>query len=139
MRRPIAILALLAATAWSGETNLVPVVHPDSQVQSITRTDLRRILHAEKRTWEDGQPIKLVLPSEKAEGFETFLRQHYEMDARSLHKLWTLKLYRNEIPSLPTSTTHGVAINIVKRRPGAIAFVPESMVGEDVVVLRVTR
>lgn len=114
------------------------VVHPDTPVEGLTFSELRRIFRGEQQFWPDRSRITLLVRAPVAFEREFVLDRIYEMTEDEFRQYWIAKMFRAEVPSGPKIVySTEMARDLVTAIPGAIAFMPASEVGPGVKVLRI--
>lgn len=132
--RRLLLLALLIAgvSPAAGQQVFVAIASPDVPVSEVSSEELRDIFLLNKRFWERGRPITVLLSEPSLESGSFLLDQIYRMDYSTLRRWILEKLYRGEIDLAPkVVATEDRAIRFVATGQGLIALVPLSALGED--------
>ncbi|MBA3845924.1 MAG: hypothetical protein H0X45_04695 [Planctomycetes bacterium] len=132
MRAARILVALLACAAWAAAE--VAVVHPGVSEQSLSADRLRDILLGRINTWADGKPIVLVLSDDPTTD-DAVRAASGRDDVRHLLRGWKRLVYSGAgaMPIVVDSVP--VAVERVRRTPGALALVAAQPAAEGVRVI----
>ena len=116
---------LIKVAAVADRLLVVVIVHKENKVADPTLKELRALLLLDRQFWPDGSRVVLIRrPTTSAEE-KTLLRELYSMTEDKLRKYWTGRLFRGEIPALPS---------IVRAGPAAVAAVSKDRQAISVVL-----
>jgi len=142
-RRALLVAALLAplavapASAQSDQAVAI-VVHPATDVDNLTFSQLRSIFRGEVQFWDDGRRVTLLMRAPAAAERSLVLDRIYVMDEDAFREYWIAKMFRAEVASGPKLVySADMARDLVTVIPGAITFVPVSDVSSDSKVVRI--
>ncbi len=141
MRAALALAGLLyalVAPAAAGEPDLVVVVHPSSQVTKLSASELEAIFTSVQRTWLDGKPVVAFnyAPQDP-------LRVHFErvvlrMTPEEVGRFWVDQRVRGAARPPRQVADPTLALRLVGKLPGSVAYLPANLVDSSVrVVARV--
>ncbi len=112
---------------------LVVITHPQSPIEELSAAQLKLIYLKQRRYW-DGvklEPINLAPNDELRRAFENNI---LKMSHSQLKNYWLKQHYRGLRPPYPVGSVQS-ALMFVQKVKGAIAYIPESQLREDVKVL----
>src|SRR5438093_930934 len=131
-----AVLAFAAAPSLAGD--IAVVVHPDVKVESMTFSDLRRVLLGNRQFWPSGQPVTLIVRAPVAAERTLLLRKVYGMTEAQFRQYWIAKVFRAEATAGPRIVVSNVeSVEMVGVLPGAIALVDADDIPAGLKILRV--
>lgn len=107
------------------------VVNKDTNVPSVTSAHLAKIFKGEVKKWPDGKNVMLVLHSSSPDEMVT-LEHLNKMSAAEVKALIV-----SHKDSIRTVGSDAEVIDAVASTPGAIGFVEERSINDQVVVIRV--
>ena len=109
------------------------VVHPETAVEEVSFTELRRIFRGEQQFWPEGFRITLLVRAPVASERDVVLNRIYRMTQDEYRQYWIAKVLRAEVaagPKIVYSTN--MARGLVSAIPGAITFMPANEVDSGV-------
>ena len=139
----VAFFGLAAASPASAQSEgggeaVAIVVHPETQAESLSFSELRRIFRGERQFWDDGRRVTLLVRAPAAAERALVLDRIYEMDEDEFREYWIAKMFRAEVAAGPKLVySADMARELVTVIPGAITFVPVSEVSSDSKVVRI--
>jgi hypothetical protein len=68
----------------------------------------------EKQFWPTGRRVSIILPTSGSPEMQVLLDKVYAMDAMSLKKEWSRKLFAGEIPAAPSAASSEKAAALVR-------------------------
>ena len=139
-----ALLALLTGNSLASEGSinspLAVIVANELEVDDLSYDDLQKILLGEKRTWAPRKPIIILLQPPLTSQRNYLIGRHMGMTEPQFKQYWISKLFRGEIASGPkVIVSTEMAINLVTKIPGSMAFLEYDDVPESVKVLSIDR
>jgi len=137
---PAALLlsGLTPSAAESQDRAVAIVVHPETEVENLTFTELKSIFRGERQFWDDGRRVTLLMRAPVAAERELVLDRIYEMDETDFREYWIGKMFRAEVSAGPKLVySADMARELVTVIPGAITFVPLADVSSDTKVVRI--
>lgn len=122
------LLLLLASLSFvasgSAQTgDIAVIVNPQNSVSNLSTTELRKIFAGQKRSWNGGGTVKLIV---RAQGSpeRTALLRLLGMSESDYRQYWTAQVVRGEADSEPvTIPSFGMVKEAVKIYPGIICLV----------------
>ena len=137
----VAIVAMVAsmrpARAETG-TDVAVVVHPDVGVDNLTIAALRRVVLGDREFWPASVRITLLLRAPVAHERDVILKDVCQMTEAQFRQHWIGKVFRADTALAPKiAYSNEMAIDLVSRVPGAIAFVNASQVGKGLKVVKI--
>lgn len=140
-RQRAAVLALLLAVAARaeapapGKDEIVVIVHASSAVRRLDSAELEAIFSSAQRTWADGSTVVAFSYAP-----EDLLRQQFDqtvlrMTPDQVSRFWVdqrVRADRRPPRQVPDAV---LAVRLVAKLPGSIAFVPATLVNKDVRVV----
>jgi len=131
-------LGATGAAAQEAGFAVAIVVHPETDVDDLTFSELRTIFRGERQFWDNGRRVTLLMRAPVAAEREMILRRIYQMDEAAFREYWIGKMFRAEVASGPKLVySADMARDLVTVIPGAITFVPASEVSAVTKVVRI--
>lgn len=122
--------------ARAGEVAVI--VNRENPVDDLTYDQLVKTFKQDKRHWNDGRPIYLIMQEAGSPEKELVLKKVFKMDQEELKKFWLTRIFRGEIPSFPKTLSSNAAVRrFVGQVAVAIGFIDASAADETVKVLRI--
>lgn len=118
----VAILILGLWTSLLAATDFVVIVHPDSSIKNISKSELERIFLSKTRSLPDGtraQPVEVVSRDLKSHFY------HYVADKSvvELRSYWATLIFTGLGKPPKQMQSRDALIEYVRTTPGAIAYV----------------
>jgi hypothetical protein len=135
----LAAAALLVAPLPAHASgDIAVVVNPDVKVESVTFTELRKILLGNRQFWPSGQPVTLIVRAPVAAERTFLLKKVYDMSEAQYRQYWIAKVFRAEATSGPRVVVSNVeSVELVSVLSGAIVLMDASDVPAGLKVLQV--
>lgn len=134
----LAAIAVLTGGATRAAAQVAIVVHPATDIESLTFAELREIFRGERQFWDDGRRVTLLVRAPVAAERRLVLERIYEMDEDEFREYWIGKMFRAEVAAGPKLVySADTARELVTVIPGAITFVPASEVSSESKVVRI--
>jgi ABC-type phosphate transport system substrate-binding protein len=129
----------LGAQATNTATNDVAVVvHPDTPVDNLSLSELRRLVLGDRGFWPASVRVTLLLRAPVAHERDVILRVVCQMTESQFRQHWIAKVFRADTAVAPKIVySSEMSIEMVARIPGAITFVDASRVGKNLKVLKI--
>ncbi len=125
-----------AQTARGGD--IAVVVNPDTPVNDLSLSEVRKVLLGERQYWNSKLPVTLLIRAPVARERDVVLRVIYQMSEAQFKQYWVAKIFRAEAASPPKIVySNDMQYELVTAIPGAIAFVDARAVRPGAKVLRV--
>ncbi len=134
----VALVLSAPAAGLAQSTTVAIVVHPDTPIEDLSLTQLRRIFLGEQQFWQGNSRITLLLRAPASAEREFVLDRIYKMNEGQFRQYWIAKLFRAEVASGPKIVySSEMALELVTAIRGAITFVQASAVLPGAKVVRV--
>ena len=140
----MAALALCLTIIWRVPiraqvgSDVAVIVHPDVPVSNLTLGELRRLVLGDREFWPASIRVVLLIRAPVAHERDVILKTVCQMSEAQFRQHWIAKVFRADAavaPKIVYSTE--MAIDFVRRTPGAITFVDPSEVPRTVKVLKI--
>jgi ABC-type phosphate transport system substrate-binding protein len=135
---PALLLALGSApgplNAGDGES-LAIVVNMGVMVSKLTASELEAIFTTSKRTWPDGSNVSVFSYAPDNEVRRTFDKAVLRMSADEVARFWIDQRVRGGAPPPRQVPEPSLAIRLVAKLPGSIAYIPQDLVSPNVKVV----
>ena len=132
------ILQYPSAAQTARGNDIAVVVHPDTPVNDLTLSEVRKVLLGERQYWNSKLPVVLLIRAPVARERDVVLRVVYQMSEAQFKQYWVAKIFRAEIASPPKIVySNDLQYDLVTAMPGAIAFVDARNLRSGLKVLRV--
>jgi hypothetical protein len=131
----LAVVGLTATHGFASDPPLVVIVHPDVEVKQLSDVELEAIFLTERRYWSGTRPIIPFNLPPRSEERTLFDRVALRMEPEAIARYWLDRRVRSGSPpprQAPDPLTVG---RLVAKLPGAIGYIPESLVTHEVRVL----
>jgi ABC-type phosphate transport system substrate-binding protein len=132
---------LFLGPSWSQTTrgaDIAVVVNPDTPVNDLSLSEVRRVLLGERQYWNSKLAVVLLIRAPVARERDVVLRVIYQMTEDQFKQYWIAKIFRAEAASPPKIVySNDMQYELVAAIPGAIAFVDAHNVRPGVKVLRI--
>lgn len=125
-RRVLVLAAALAAGSVPGAAadEYAVAVSGSIRVESVTFAQLQQMFRFQKRFWEAGRPIDVVLPATGSESREFLVRRVMRSTDGALHRVLVEKMYRGEMDTAPAEApSDREALRLLAGSRGAITLV----------------
>jgi ABC-type phosphate transport system substrate-binding protein len=133
-----AIFQWPSAAQTARGADIAVVVHPDTPVDDLSLTDVRKVLLGERQYWNSKLPVVLLIRAPVARERDVVLRVIYQMSESQFKQFWIAKIFRAEAASPPKIVySNDMEYELVAAMPGAIAFMDARNVRPGLKVLRV--
>jgi hypothetical protein len=118
--------------------DIAVVVHPDVQIDNLTRAELRRIVLGDREFWPSGVRVRVLIRAPIARERDAAVRGVCDMTEAQFRQHWIAKVFRAETGSGPRIVhSPQMALDQVGRIPGAITFLEAPISTRAVKVLRI--
>jgi ABC-type phosphate transport system substrate-binding protein len=133
------LLVRLASSGAAQTTgDVAVVVHPDVPVDNLTVSELRRVVLGDREFWQAGTRITLLIRAPVAHERDVVLKDLCQMSEAQFRQHWIGKVFRADTALAPKIVySSEMAVAMVNRFPGAIAFVDASLVGKGLKVVKI--
>ncbi len=126
MRPTLAALALLAAlfTARpSTAAEVVIVVHPETEVDSVSRGELSKIFLKRLRTWASGESVQPVDQPADSAVRQAFSRRVHERSVITIEVYWKRMVFSGRTLPPKILASDAEILDFVRDTPGAVGYV----------------
>ena len=119
----ILLFATLTVFSYTVAAEMVVILHPKVDVESMNSQTLGRIYAMQVKNWKDGQPIKVFTYSTQKDVSRQFIISNIKMQPHQLERLWNRLIFTGigRTPTVVSSSKE--MIEKVKTTPGAIGYV----------------
>jgi len=131
----LAAVGLSTTYSFASDPTLAVIVHPDVEVKQLSDVELESIFLTERRYWSGTRPIIPFNLAPRSEERALFDRVVLRMEPEAIARYWLDRRVRSGNPpprQAPDPMTVG---RLVAKLPGAIGYIPESLVTHEVRVL----
>jgi hypothetical protein len=128
---------LPSSPAAQTASDVAIVVHPDVPVDSLTVSELRRIVLGDREFWPAGVRITLLIRAPVAHERDVVLKTLCQMTEAQFRQHWIGKVFRADTALAPKIVYSDEMVrDMVNRFPGGIAFIDASRVGRGLKVVK---
>src|SRR5688572_8515134 len=133
--RAVVALATMLFSAALGAAGFKVVVHPSTEVSTLTKSELSDYLLKRKLTWPNGKAVIPVDLPEKSEVRAAVVRDVFGRSASAIKSYWNQQIFSGRaIPPAEKASDEQV-VAFIESSPGAIGYVSTSApVGRLIVV-----
>jgi ABC-type phosphate transport system substrate-binding protein len=129
---------LVAATPILPAADVAVVVRPDTPVDDLTLSEIRKLLLGEQQYWKGNLRVTLLLRAPAAVERDVVLKLIYRMSEAEFRQYWISKMFRAEVTSGPKLVySNMMATDLVSALPGSVAFVDAAQVPKGLKILSV--
>ena len=130
-------LALAGSRATGGATSpdLAVVVNPDVPVARLSASELESIFTSTRRNWSDGSNMSVFTYPPEAEPRQAFDGAVLRMSPGEVARFWLDQRIRGGARPPRQVPDPVLAVRLVAKLPGSIAYVPENLVSAGVKVV----
>jgi hypothetical protein len=133
----VCLFALLLGAAPSS-ADIAIVVRPDVPVDSLSFSELRKLLLGDRQFWASNLRVTLLIRAPGAHERDVVLKSIYQMSDAQFRQYWIAKVFRAEAASGPRIVySNEMAAELTGAIPGAVAFVDASQAPKGLKVLRI--
>lgn len=126
------------ASSPTATEGLAVIVHKSNPVESLTLAELRKLCLAERRQWDHGRRVTVVLREPETAERAAVLEKVYHMQENEFERFFLQETFTGKVQVTPKqlATASGVR-RFIFNVPGAIGFVRLSEVDDTVKVIQV--
>jgi hypothetical protein len=141
--RSVNLLIVLAFCVWpllpsATGADIAVVVREDTPVDSLSLTDVRKLLMGERQFWSGSLRVTLLIREPGTREREVVLKEIYHMNEAEFRRYWIEKIFRAEAQTGPKiAYSDQMATDLVAAIPGSIAFVDASRIPKNVKELKI--
>ncbi len=132
------VLAWPVAPGAQTGNDVAVVVHPDVAVDNLSTSELRRLVLGDRGFWPGSLRITLLIRAPVAHERDIVVKQICEMTEAQFRQHWIAKVFRADMAAAPKIVySSEMAVDLVNRIPGAIAFVDAAQVAKGAHVVKI--
>lgn len=120
----------------SAAAQVAVIAHPSVPAEQVERTTLLDFYTGDRKTWDNGQPVVVVDLEPRGEVKEVFYRFLGRSPSR-MKSIWLRRKLLGEGEPPEAMATQEALLQRIRSTPGAIGFVDERLVTDDVKVLTI--
>ncbi len=141
--RIVNLLIVLALCVWpllpsATGADIAVVVREDTPVDSLSLTDVRKMLLGERQFWSGSLRVTLLIREPGTREREVILKEIYHMNEAEFRRYWIEKIFSAEAQTGPKiAYSDQKATDLVAAIPGSIAFVDASRIPKNVKELKI--
>ena len=114
------------------------VVREDLPVESLSLTDVRKLLLGDRQFWNGSLRVTLLMREPGSREREVVLKEIYGMNEAEFRRYWIEKIFRAEAQTAPkTAYSDQMAADLVASIPGSIAFVDAARIPKNLKELKI--
>ena len=134
----VAIIRPSAAMAQPPAGDIAVAVHPDVPIQNLALSELRRIVLGDREFWPGSVRVMLLVRDPVAHERDVVLKTVCQMTEAQFRQHWIGKVFRADAAVAPKIVYSAeMSVELVKRLPGAIAFVDAASAGRNLKIVRI--
>ena len=131
-------IALFAAAGPGYGGEIAVIVNKANAIEDVSSRELAAIFKMEKKFWNDGNPIYLVMQGPGSPEKEAVLKAIYKMDEQELKKFWLTEIFQGTVTSFPKVIVSNQSVKaFVQQAPNAVGYIDASYVDGSVKVLKI--
>src|SRR5271170_7384142 len=141
--RTFNLLIVLALCVWpllpaATGADIAVVVREDSPVDSLSLSDIRKLLLGDRQFWNGSLRVTLLIREPGTHERDVVLRNIYRMNEAEFRRYWIEKIFRAEAQAGPKiAYSNDMATQLVAAIPGSIAFVDASRIPKNLKELKI--
>lgn len=135
----IATLALLWTLAFPVQADISIVVNPENSVDQIEEHEVKIIFNGGRMVFSDGTPLIMGYSKSNPEFNDEFALATIRHPFAKMCSRWAGKLFAGRLEAPKMFATDSELLNWVQQERGAIAFVPDSLVTDNMKVVHVLK
>jgi hypothetical protein len=130
------VSSLLLPAALAGDVAVV--VREDTPVDSLSLSDVRKLLLGERQFWNGSLRVTLLIREPGAREREVVLKNVYRMNEAEFRRYWIEKIFRAEAQAGPKiAYSDQMATQLATAIPGSIAFVDATRIPKGLKELKI--
>jgi hypothetical protein len=128
----------LPALTPGGGGDIAVVVGPDTPVDNLSLSEVRKLLLGDRQFWTSNLRVTLLIRAPVAREREVVLRTIYRMTEAQYRQYWISKIFRAEVSTGPKIVfSNSMASELVLGLPGSVAFVEAAEVPKGLKVIKI--
>jgi ABC-type phosphate transport system substrate-binding protein len=134
----LVVLCLAPLRSLVADEQPVVIVNPDVPVETLGANALRAIFGMRLRAWADGSSVRVLVLKDDSPTHIRFAKQQLSIFPHQLRRAWDRLVYSGTGQAPRTVDSDAAMVAEVAATAGAIGYVSQEMVSDDVrvVVLR---
>ncbi len=136
IRMTIILISLLCSTPRLG-ADVYVITNSANQLQSISKTEIKKIFLGERIHWADGTKIKIADNLGK-EISKEFYKTYIGKDSQRIKNIWIKKMLRGSMSPPEAFKNSDELLTFVSEKKSCIGFVANKKLPKGVKVLKVT-
>jgi ABC-type phosphate transport system substrate-binding protein len=120
----VVLVLSIASASDSGETGFKIIVHPDNQVDALSRAFLRNAYLKKSTQWGHGGTIRPLDLSSKLPARDQFTHEVIKKTPAQLKTYWNQQIFSGKGVPPPEVESVAAAIAYVLANPGAVGYLP---------------
>lgn len=134
-----AVLALPSAPSLAqAAADVAVAVHRDVPVDSLTLTELRRIVVGDREFWPGSLRVTLLIRAPVSHERDVILKTVCQMSEAQFRQHWIGKVFRADTAIAPKIVySPEMSVDLVNRMPGAITFIDSSSATRTLKILKI--
>ncbi len=133
--RRIFATVLICLSASSSAVELI--ANPEVPTESLTRSVVRSIFSMRLTSWPSGMPIRVFVLGDKSDLHSAFSKRILGVFPHQLRRAWNRQIFSGTGQAPEKVETEREMIDRVSHTPGAIGYISEEMINEQIRTLAV--
>ena len=122
----------------AGGGDIAIVVGPDTPVDNLTLTEVRKLFLGDRQFWNTNRRVTLLIRAPIAHERDVILKTIYQMTETQYRQYWISKVFRAEVSTGPKIVfSSEMATELALSIPGSVAFVDAAQVPKGLRVIRI--
>jgi ABC-type phosphate transport system substrate-binding protein len=126
---------LLCLTTTSSAVELI--ANPEVPTESLTRSVVRSIFSMRLTSWPSGMPIRVFVLGDKDDLHAAFSKRILGVFPHQLRRAWNRQIFSGTGQAPEKVGSEREMLDRVSRTPGAIGYISEDMINEQIRTLAV--
>ncbi|TYT75408.1 hypothetical protein [Desulfobotulus mexicanus] len=130
------ILVMVAGLVGHALADVLIIANRGVPVASVSKSDLERIYKGQLSRWEDGSRVNFAVL--RGETMDSFLSDYVKMSSAQFDQHWKRQVFTGRGQMPPAMNRPADMVTYVANTQGAVGFVPEGTITDEVKVLGIT-
>lgn len=117
----------------------VVIVHPSVNTTNVSQNTIRLLFSLRRTRWQNGQLVKVFVLNDENPVHIHFVKNNLGLFPRQLRRVWDRRIYSGTGQGPNQVQTVSDMLFKIAHEPGAIGYLPRSMITSSVKVLEVER
>jgi ABC-type phosphate transport system substrate-binding protein len=126
------LLALILISLAQPSCAVELIAHPDIAQTDLPRSTVRSIFAMRMTSWPNGLPIRVFVLGDKADLHATFSKRVLGVFPHQLRRAWNRQIFSGTGQAPERVETEREMLDKVGHTPGAIGYVSEDMINEQI-------